>query len=276
MSARDTLIRDGFVVARDVFEAAEIAELRKRFAAIAMRATYDSDKNYPRLLMPHGDAASHHELRDFDYVIFEPRIVSLVRELLGEVVYHGDSSIQIGEGPRGFHKDNADRGNPSGTDWQGEYGLIRMGLYLQDHSRHSGGLKVRVGSHRYVSHHRGLALNVDSRAGDLVFWYLTTSHSGNAIRVPGLPSLHPRVESLVPTWLRSPEQTERRSLFSTFGTSGAHLERYLEYQSGRADMRRHLANCAWGSDVRTLAARRGVVLRSWDHPQDNLGAHSAA
>lgn len=279
MSLIETLRRDGFVVARDVLSQPEVADLRERFAVIGRRARCDRDSNYPRLSMPRGDALSHEELRELDYVILDPRIVGLARELLGRVAYHGDSSVQIGDGPRGFHKDNADRGNPAGIDWQGEYGLVRMAVYLQDHAEHSGGLKVRTGSHRYVSHHRGRALNVASRAGDVVFWYLTTSHSGNAVRLAAAPwlAIHPRIESLVPAAFRVREQSERRTLFCTFGAPGRHLDRYVEYQRGRADMRGRWPDCGRGAHLDRLARDRGVELLrpSWNDPLHELGAGSS-
>src|SRR5215469_1811407 len=214
---------NGFVIAHSVFSNLQISTFRERIGMALNRVLasrdYDSDPKFPDLHMLRGDCLSISELREFDYVIFDQRIVSLVKQLLGpRVVYHGDSSVQIGEGPRGFHKDNVDRGDASGLDWKGEYRVLRMAVYLQDHAAHSGGLKVRRHSHRYVSHHRGRCVNLDTTPGDVAFWYLTTSHSGNVVRARGAPglSMHPKLERLVPQPLRVPESARRMAIFCTY------------------------------------------------------------
>ena len=53
--------------------------------------------------------------------------------------FHGDG-VQ-----RGFHKDNADRVDPNAPDWNGRYTVLRFGIYLQDHYRHTGGLTCGTG-----------------------------------------------------------------------------------------------------------------------------------
>jgi hypothetical protein len=262
------LNRDGYVIVRGVFSPQEVQHFRELLGRVRDRANghsdFDADPRYPNLMMLRGDILSHPELQIVDYVVLDPRVISIVKSLLGpEIVYHGDSCAQVGEGPRGFHKDNADRDDPAGIDWQGEYGLIRLGIYLQDHERSSGGLKVRVRSHQYVSHHRGVARNLDTRAGDLVAWYLTTSHSGNAVRMAGAPGLclHPRLESLVPAALRSPESAERMAFFCTFGRPGAQLERYISYQAARPDVQSHWRRCSYGPAQEQLMSARGLTLR---------------
>jgi hypothetical protein len=258
----------GYTVVRDVFNAAELDRFRALLARAHERvrsaADFDSDVRYPNLTMLRGDILSLPELAEVDYVVLDGRVIEIVKQLLGpDIVYHGDSTAQIGEGPRGFHKDNADRGNPQGVDWRGEYGLLRLGIYLQDHSRSSGGLKVRWGSHRHVSHHSGRARNVDTRPGDLVAWYLTTSHSGNAIRVSGVPNLclHPRIEQLVPTALRVPEAAQRMAFFCTFGRPGPHLDHYIAYQAKRSDVQANWRRCSYGTPHESLLNARGVALR---------------
>ena len=264
---REAFSTNGYVIARSVFSPEEVDRFRRRLKLINERSetesAFDSDSRYPELRMLHGDPVSMPELRDLDYVVLDKRIVELVRKLLGtSVTYHGDGSVQIGEGPRGFHKDNADRASPEGIDWRGTYGLLRLGIYLQDHQHSSGGLKVRKRSHRYVSHHRGWATNLSTRAGDVVFWYLTTSHSGNAIRLKGFPRLclHPRLESLIPEALCLPESAVRMAIFCTFGSPGAHLQRYIEYQRSRPEVLEHWRRCGIGPEIDQLAARRDVAL----------------
>jgi Phytanoyl-CoA dioxygenase (PhyH) len=264
----EALRQDGFTIARAVLSAEEVDQVRDLVRVAKSRAVgaglIDVDPNYPALTMLRGDALAIPELAAVDYLVLDRRIVALVKQLLGdEVIYHGDSTVQVGEGPRGFHKDNADRGDASGIDWQGEYGVLRFGVYLQDHTAHSGGLKVRVASHRKVSHHAGKATNLPTAAGDVVFWLLTTSHSGNFIRCRVAPNicLHPRIESLIPRNMRMPEQSERMAIFCTYGRPGAHINHYIEYQTGRADVIKQRKYCGNHAGLDDLAKERSVTLR---------------
>lgn len=183
------------------------------------------------------------------WLITEPRILNMARSCLGPgpLIYFGDSGYQVGQGGYGWHRDNIDRQHAEGPDWEGDYPLIRVGLYLQDHSWHSGGLKVQVGSHRAES---GKPVMVDTEAGDLVAWNLRILHSGNAVRLRGFskwaiqPHRHLRKgqlgERAIPLWLRRPEAQERMALFLTYGQPGTHLDRYLEHYFRRPDVRQTL------------------------------------
>jgi hypothetical protein len=264
----EALRRNGFAIARGMFSAPEILRFRNLLATAKSRAVaqdlYDVDPKLRKLTMLRGDVFSIPELAEVDYVVFDRRMIDCAKKLLGSsLVYHGDSAVQIGEGARGFHKDNADRTNAAGPDWVGEYGLIRFAIYLEDHTAFSGGLKVRAGSHRFVSRHRGRATNLQTLPGDVVCWYLTTSHSGNFVRLRGFPNacLHPRIERLVSDRFRVAEHQERMAMFCTFSRPGQHLDHYIEYQASRADVRAHWRYCGAGDRIDAFAAGRGIELR---------------
>src|SRR4051812_21298415 len=111
MAARvdvEEMRRNGYLIARGVFSPAEIRHFRESLNRVQERvrdkSDFDSDIRYPALMMLRGDILSHHELEPVDFVVLDERIVDLARQLLGpQIVYHGDSTAQIGEGPRGFH-----------------------------------------------------------------------------------------------------------------------------------------------------------------------------
>jgi hypothetical protein len=265
---RQSLNRNGFTIAQQVFSRADIDNIRLIIAKAKRRAVdeglYDVDPQFPNLTMLRGDILNIGEMSEVDYAVFDKRVTECAKELIGpNLVYHGDSTVQIGEGARGFHKDNADRNHRAGVDWTGEYGVLRLAIYLQDHAAYSGGLKVRLASHNYFSHHRGRSINLPTSPGDVVFWYLTTSHSGNFVRVRGAPGLciHPRIERIVPTSLRVPEQLQRMAIFCTLGRAGPHLDHYILYQSERADVRTHWRNCGESTAIDTLARIRGIEIR---------------
>lgn len=261
--------RNGYVVVKNLFTREQTTHLRERIEALHRRTQGTVEQNpdplYPRASFFVGDVFGKPELADQDYVFLDRRVVAVIKSLIGEpIVYFGDSSIQIGEATRGFHKDNVDRSDAGGPDWDSEYTIVRCAFYLEDHSRHSGGLKVRVRSHNHASRHRGRSVNLSTEPGDLVVWYLRTSHSGNAVRLKGLRglSLHPRVEGLLPRWLRAPEELERIAMFCTFGRPDHHLDRYIDYQRTRTDMPPHWRLCGSSPSLLRLAQSRGVVLRS--------------
>jgi hypothetical protein len=222
----------GYVIVPEVFPKEEILKFRRlvqilRERELAEGKNVERDPDWPNVLYVLGDLLAKEELRALDYLVFHPKIVSLARLLLGpDLVYFGDSTVQVGQGRRGFHKDNVTRYDPQGADWKGDYPLLRIGLYLQDHTRWSGGLKVRAGSHLLHS-----------------------------------LCLHPRLEQLLPAWLSVPEADERMALFCTFGAPGEHLDRYIEDYGKREDCRRYMQRSCINAELRELARRERVEIR---------------
>ena len=77
-------------------------------------------------------------------------------------------------GFRGFHRDNVDRTDLTAPDWDGDYTIVPLAIYLQDNKNYSGGLKIKNPS--------GKAVFVESEEGDVVTWNPRTMRSGNAGR----------------------------------------------------------------------------------------------
>lgn len=129
----------------------------------------------------------------------------------------------------GFHKDSVDRKNAKGNDWQDDYSLIRVGIYLQDHSCHSDGLVIRNQSHKTMDLRTGKKINVPSQKGDVIIWYLTTTHSGNAKRLrfsdypvlmggsTGGNRLCQKAYDQLPAIFLQPSEKDRVAVFATFG-----------------------------------------------------------
>lgn len=271
--------KQGYLLVKGVFSAAEIHRFRELVTRVQLRTSGTAES----LILPRsgvinivGDMLGKRELKEVDYIILDQRLLACVKDLLGDrLAYTGESAMLIGEGTRGWHKDNVDRARPGGEDWQGKYDVVRCGIYLQDHSRHSGGLKVKVGSHEHVSRwHRdgtwggrlslgaGLATNVDSEPGDVVIWNLRTTHSGNVVRLRGLPRfpLLPLLESRVPRALRVPEAATRMFVVCTFGAPGRHLDNYIAYQRSRRDSEEHCRWCGYSTELVSLAGARDVDI----------------
>jgi len=255
----------GYTVVRSLIEAEEVPRLRAIVKDTLLQAeqegrTASEAGSEGTIRTGAGDLLSISSLR---HVLLDPRVLGVVRELLGDQpLYFGDSSFRVGKnGVRGWHRDNVNRRRwRGGPDWQDPYPLLRCGLYLQDQSRHSGGLALRPGSNRPGLVRPTLPKLVDAKAGDLVVWDLRTVHSGEAVRLRGLASLplHPRVQSLLPRSMRLPDDAERMVLFMTFAGAGAHLDHYIEYLKSRDYMQGAWAGSRFGPEVWEQAQQAGL------------------
>ena len=259
--------RDGFTIVRNVFDSVEVARMRsfgERFAR--------ESKDLGRILrsktgevVPVGDLLG----REGIDVVFDERLLRIARALLGkqELVYFGDSGLMLAGSLRGFHKDNAVADDPTHVDWRSPYTLLRIAIYLEDHVRNSGGVKVRRGSHMHVDVTTGEIVDVPTGAGDVVVWSLRTTHSGHFVRVRGLPWLHlqPRFEGRLPGALAVAEACERVALFVTYGLQGEHLDAYIRKHTDLASYPDNYLYKSWlfsSPDARfdEIAAARGCKL----------------
>lgn len=264
--------RDGFLLVKGVFPKSEINELRKKVEAMLDEegAKGNINTRYAgEYIYLSGDLASK---KGLEYLLFDKRIVGIAKEILGpRIVYFGDSSVNIGEGKRSLHRDNGDK-TPEGPDWEGDYPLIRFGIYCQDHLRHSGGLKVRKGSHLPadfiegkdpVEEGRGSLYNIPSEIGDLVFWNVRIVHSGHFIRLKVFNQLclRPLLEMRVPKFLRVPEERKRIFLAMTYGAPSTKLDRYIAYQINGGGWHEHWKKSRCDKEIEMLAHEAGVEIR---------------
>ena len=224
---RQQLDENGYIVVKNAFTPNEIDQIRTAvLLALKVRsdkgASIHSEKtaregvfySLPELL-------SIKELEQFNHIVLEPRITKLINELFnGQACYFGDSVAQIGTGTRGFHKDNVDRDDQSGPDWQSNYDVVRLGIYTQDTHSYSGGMQLRVKSHLVANRFKGRPMNMRIKKGDILIWKLTTTHSGNTLLpkiFPGFSYLLPRMTTYMPKWLFRPYASQRVALFMSFG-----------------------------------------------------------
>jgi hypothetical protein len=221
-----------------------------------------------------GDLLSKPLMRD---VLLDGNMISVARQLLGndEIVYGGDSSFTINSNQHGYHKDNADRKDPAAPDWQGRYTILRFGIYLQDHTTHTGGLNLRDRSHNSPSLRKGRHLYVKSSVGDLIVWSLRTTHSGNGslMRFPRgysptpavaeVPRYFKRRTKKTPRWW--PEESadgDRIAIFAALGLDDAHHRRYTDYLKTRTYMCDIWRRSVYDEAVLREAAEAGLTV--WD------------
>jgi hypothetical protein len=271
--------QDGFVLKHGVFSAEEIKLFRQRvYDQYAIdeesRLTFQLNNTSSKARYAKGCLLSKKLLRD---ILLDDRITSFAKEILQteKLIYFGDSSYQIGTGLRGFHRDCLDREFQSGPDWQSKYTLIRIGLYLQDHSTYSGGLKVKPGTHEKAN---SPSVFINNKPGDLVAWSLKLLHSGNAVKLKLFPNMcidNQGIENRIPNFLKQEEEQERISLFMTLAAESAHVERYIrEYEMKRSDTIAHLKASIYNDEALQKAKSKQIEVRVI-FPENQLGySHS--
>ena len=260
--------RDGFAIFRSVLAETECEALRAAVLREGERAEKLGRMFKPVAgeITPVGDIVGREGIGQ---LVLDDRLLAIARQLVGrdDLVYFGDSGVMVGGRGRGFHKDNTCRDDPSHADWLTPYTLVRFGIYLQDHAEHSGGVKVRRGSHLSADVTTGEIVDVPTTTGDVVVWSLRTTHSGHAMRLRGLPwpKLQPRFEARLPEVLARPEPCTRAAIFITYGTNDAHLERYVQKHANLVTYPENYLYKSWlyskrDADFIPRAMKRGVTV----------------
>lgn len=256
---------NGYLLIKNAFSAEEIKQLRENaYKQYEIDKKKKLDFQLPNLATKakysKGDLLSKELLHR---VLLDDRILTIARKILGsdDLIYFGDSSYQIGTGLRGFHRDNIDRTDMAAPDWQGEYTIVRLGIYLQDHKNYSGGLKIKSGTHKNAD---GKVVFVDNEIGDVAIWSLKTIHSGNAVRLKLFPNYSINTagkENFIPSFLKKDQQQERISIFMTFALKSSHLDRYInEYILKRTDAIEHAKASIYDTAATDLAKQKNVEL----------------
>jgi hypothetical protein len=235
---RNAFSRNGWTVIRGLFSPQEFEDLRERVVHSIEEIEQGRRQKADLLGDPH--MAS---------VVYDKRLVEAAREILGgRPTYFGDSNYAIiGRGydetkdATGYHRDNTDRSDLSAPDWQSPYTLIRFGLYLQDHTRHSGGLLVRNGTHNEIVRGWKNYLRdryLDTAMGDVGVWNMRLQHAGIGRFWRGFSRLGiaPNIQDTVPSFMQSPRWNRpRMGVWVSYALDGPHVRRHVEYLYGRSE-----------------------------------------
>ena len=243
--------KDGFIIVRDVYSKDEISEYRNFVSKESVKYFGNESSNYKELEVNNfKEILSYPEIQS---VILNKKLIDSVKNILeGEVVYWGNSSFRWNE--KAYRRFHNDAKNDFDCPFTTKYPLVRVGVYLQDHSSYSNGLKIWKGTRHTLRYGRKLlkkifkengslkyllpqqfykSINVNTKAGDVVISNLRTCHSGGALRIKYLSniSFHPIVENFIERYLPSfvlPLERERGVLFSTFGKESNDLNNYIQ------------------------------------------------
>ncbi len=271
----DNFHQHGFILVKNLLSKEEVAQLKAHIDELKGLEP-EAKKNGSYLFV--GDAIS----KKLENLVFDERILNISKQILGpKLVYFGESAIMTGiRAGRGFHRDNADREDPKALDWQVEhFPIIKMGLYLADHKKYGGGLKIRRGSHllkdflldaplnnpniKNQEQGQGKLYNIPSQAGDLILWSMRLAHSANFVRLKSFRHfcLPPKIENRVPEFLQAKLPQERKAVWITFGAPSPELDRYIKYYAERDDSVEHWKKSAYSEGLVRLAAAHGVEIR---------------
>ena len=249
MAKKEQIDEHGWVIIKNVFTKEEINIFRD-FA--------EKDKSHV------GDLLSAEFLSK---IILDDRIINIFKECTGndKLVYFGDSTLSYNSHLCGFHKDSKDRHNKDSVEFKDKnYSLLRLGVYLQDHSEHSKGLCLRSDSHLHQSVHKGKIVNVKSEVGDVIVWKLTTTHSPNADIVSLFPnySFHPKLTKLLPSFLKKKSMDPRLALFMGFGVEDQYTKDYIEYLKTRQYAITRWENSSYNEEDIAIMAQKNVKVIS--------------
>lgn len=209
-----------------------------------------------------GDLLANPRLRN---VITDGRMAAVARKLLGtdELFYSGDSSFTINGTQKGWHKDNADRVDPDAPDWADRYTQLRFGVYCQDHSEHTGGLNLRIGSHDLRNTTEGENLYVKTKPGDLAVWSMRITHSGNGmlLKDPEAPFPMPNEHDRFKPEEVAEADGDRIALFVHIGADDKHAKRYADYTKTRKYLVDAWRKRPYDDEARQAAKDAGLNLR---------------
>jgi len=260
--------KDGYLIVKNVYSQNEVETYRNFISKECKKNLGEESLNYKELEQKNlKDILSYPELQS---VILNKKLISTIRDILGdEVVYWGYSSFRWNEKPyRSFHNDAK---NDFDCPFTTKYPLVRVGVYLQNHSDFSNGVKIWKGSCHTLRYGRKLlkkifiekgsfkylfpqqfykSVNVKTEAGDVVIWNLRTCHSGSAVRLKILPnvSFHPLIENFIANYfpkMMIQEEKERTVIFSTFGAESFSLENFIKDNLKHIEMKNVFKNSSF-------------------------------
>jgi Phytanoyl-CoA dioxygenase (PhyH) len=145
MSSKARFERDGYVVLRGLLSKDETRKYRLEIQKLSGIGDLDFQSKHFEC----ADGVSKNAV--FWPLIFNPRLLGAIREILGPSARYTQHSDLHAHRIGGWHRDCACRKYGSGPDWQpvaSPYKVVRVAIYLQTYAESGSALGVIPGSHR--------------------------------------------------------------------------------------------------------------------------------
>ena len=273
---KEKLRKEGYHIFRGVFQQDQIDHLRDACSKAG-----------------HGDTLAQ---SCFNGVSLSSEMMKVLGEVFDEPIIYpclsqnrwNDNPKKVGS--RYFHVDSI----PDDGNYEEEYGIYNVGIYLQDHKNFGGGLKMRPGSHKVpcesmksvqewsrllfksllrldLARVKRLlipprSINLDTSPGDVIIWNTRTHHSGYFVKLKlfknlSLPAI---VENWVPRFMRIDNPQKRAVLLSIYCKQTKYVEDYIanqirkEYRSDYYFANKELEN----QEKVNFAKERGIIIRN--------------
>lgn len=191
MSLAEELRQQGYVVAKGIFSPEEIAAARD--ATIAYAATRPTLANANGKFLP--DFLEIPELAPVAALRFSPKLKGALESCFEEQPYRfcGHSDIGINRVVSGWHKDILNgaytsymKASPWSTGPNSEkYTILKVGIYLEDHTDDPNALQVVPGSHLRADMGVSGAIRLRPGLGDCILFDQRITHRGMERQVEG-------------------------------------------------------------------------------------------
>ena len=246
---KNKLKKNGYLIIKNFINSHKVAYLRKALRNFNRQETLANKK--------------------LNYFSVNNKIIKIMNNLLGGKIYYPFLSIAVNNIYQTQNKKSLIHNDVRFEDFNfdNDYNIYNVGIYLQDHINYSGGLKVRPGSHKKIiiegeNYFKKILLfcktlirkpanvsffqilrtllpyksvNLKINAGDLVIWNMRLHHSGNNVRVKFLKnlSLSTYFENIIPNFMILKNSLDRFAILTVYIGEGAYKNKYINEQIKR-------------------------------------------
>ncbi|MHA4843883.1 phytanoyl-CoA dioxygenase family protein [Flavitalea antarctica] len=261
------LKKQGYVVIPSVLTSEEVSKARVLLTNIfATKSPYKGDiVNVP----PYGNAyvdvfTRYKELR---WILFNSKLITPLKQILGDdFIFIPETAIHD-SGFGGWHKDTTSQESRGKLfQWEPDFLMVQVGIYLQPNGIYGGGLDVIPFSHKKRDRYANVLkpklterirnkmyrmkigsnpyneYTIPSKAGDMIVFDLRLDHKAS------FPLKKP-----------IPEEHRKLAIFMIASANNRHAQNYVDYISSREDYH-YLQNHEYPEDLIQEAAEKSITL----------------
>jgi hypothetical protein len=265
---------NGYAIAKNILSKNEIVKLRE------IVKNHFKTKGVPcanGLTQPNAAI----EVPQLEWLFYHPKIILVMRQLLGEKVIFTSHCDIHSRTMSGWHKDDGMQVMSGGYFGQPMYDnsncrVYKVALYLQDHINNRGGLTIRKESHKFASIHDGEERYLKTSVGDIIVFDVRLTHTGQRDYIP-LPQFKKAI-SLLQRGIEKVGKMDRNrsnlylknlydkisgdrlSIFFTYGASNQHTIDFAVNNMKRQIMQNQSTDIFLATSLRNKFTENNVLL----------------